>query len=90
MYNLQIYLKDNPNKEELRNTILKDWGVVPAFHEDTHAVVEHRINLQLLEQLSNVKDVEKINGSHAGGGRASRGPVLERDDDDKLSKTGKY
>ena len=80
-YNLQIHVKDNANKEELKNLILKEWGVVPAFYEHNHAVVEHRINLQLLKQLNDLDSVDSISGSRSGGGRASRGPVLERDDD---------
>ena len=80
-YNLQIHLKDNANKDELKNVILKEWGVVPAFYEHNHAVVEHRVNLQLLKQLNDLDSVDTISGSRSGGGRASRGPVLERDDD---------
>ncbi len=80
-YNLQIHVKDNANKDELKNLILKEWGVVPAFYEHNHAVVEHRINLQLLKQLNDLDSVDSISGSRSGGGRASRGPVLERDDD---------
>ncbi len=80
-YNLQIHVKDNANKDELKNVILKEWGVVPAFYEHNHAVVEHRINLQLLKQLNDLDSVDSISGSRSGGGRASRGPVLERDDD---------
>ena len=80
-YNLQIHIKDNANKDELKNVILQEWGVVPGFYEHNHAVVEHRINLQLLKQLNDLDTVDSISGSRSGGGRASRGPVLERDDD---------
>lgn len=80
-YNLQIHVKDNANRDELKNVILKEWGVVPAFYDHNHAVVEHRINLQLLKQLNDLDSVDSISGSRSGGGRASRGPVLERDDD---------
>ena len=80
-FNLQIHVKDNANKDELKNVILKEWGVVPAFYEHNHAVVEHRVNLQLLKQLNDLDSVDTISGSRSGGGRASRGPVLERDDD---------
>lgn len=80
-YNLQIHVRDNANRDELKNVILKEWGVVPAFYDHNHAVVEHRINLQLLKQLNDLDSVDSISGSRSGGGRASRGPVLERDDD---------
>lgn len=54
---------------------------MPAFYEHNHAVVEHRINLQLLKQLNDLDSVDSISGSRSGGGRASRGPVLERNED---------
>jgi hypothetical protein len=80
-YTLQIHLKDNANKDELKNLVLREWEVVPAFYDHNHAVVEHRVNLQLLKQLNDLDTVDSISGSRAGGGRASRGPVLERDDE---------
>ncbi len=80
-YTLQIHVKDNTDKDELKNIVLKEWEVVPAFYEHNHAVVEHRINLQLLKQLNDLDSVESISGSQSGGGRASRGPEIERDGD---------
>ncbi len=80
-YTLQVHIKDNASKDELKNIVLKEWGVVPAFYEHNHAVIEHRVNLQLLKQLNDLGSVESISGSRSGGGRASRGPVLERDDE---------
>jgi hypothetical protein len=91
MYNLQVHLKENSNIDEIRNTVWNEFKVIPAFYSDgTHAVIEHRITLQILENISKLNAVNNISGSYSGGGRASRGPTLERDADDKSSGTGKY
>jgi hypothetical protein len=86
-YNLQIKLIDGFNENNFRESIIRDLGVVPAFHKDEkyggHAAVEHRVNFQTLTYLSNIHDIEYIRGSRSGGGRASIGPQLERDEHDK-------
>lgn len=82
MYTLEVFLKGKPNTEEIRKTIIKDIGVMPAFYDNgTHVVVAHRFNLQMLEYISQFPDVEKIRGTFTGSGRGSSiGPVFERDD----------
>jgi hypothetical protein len=92
-YTLQVFLKEGTNTDSFRETIIKDFGVVPAFHKDEqygeHAAIEHRVNFETLRYLSNFDEVIEIGGSRAGGGRASIGPRLERDTEDKLSDTTK-
>ena len=87
-FNLQIKLREGFNEDNFRESILHDLGVLPGFHKDEkyggHAAVEHRVNFKTLSYLSNMDDVEFIKGSRAGGGRASIGPRLERDEDDKI------
>jgi hypothetical protein len=45
-YMLQVFLKDGSNTDAFRETIIKDLGVVPAFHKyegfGEHATIEHR------------------------------------------------
>jgi hypothetical protein len=92
-YTLQVFLKNGSDTDAFREMIIKDLGVVPAFHKDEefgeHAAIEHRVNFETLNYLSNFDDVIEIGGSRAGGGRASIGPRLERDTEDKLSNTTK-
>ncbi|WP_148687613.1 hypothetical protein [Candidatus Nitrosocosmicus hydrocola] len=87
-YNLQIKLREGFNETSFRESILKDMGVVPAFHQDEkyggHAAVEHRVNFKTLTYLNNMNDISYIRGSRAGGGRASIGPQLDRDEHDKI------
>jgi hypothetical protein len=87
-YNLQIKLREGFNETSFRESILKDMGVVPAFHQDEkyggHAAIEHRVNFKTLTYLNNMNDISYIRGSRAGGGRASIGPQLDRDEHDKI------
>lgn len=87
-YNLQIKLREGFNETSFRESILKDMGVVPAFHQDEkyggHAAVEHRVNFKTLTYLNSMNDISYIRGSRAGGGRASIGPQLDRDEHDKI------
>ena len=87
-YNLQVKLKEGFDENGFRESILRDMGVVPGFHRDEkyggHAAIEHRVNFETLLYLSNMSDVAKIDGSRAGGGRASIGPRLERTEEDKI------
>ena len=82
MYTIEIFLKEKPNKDEIKLIITSGLGVMPAFYDQgTHIVVAHRFNLQMLKYLSNTMDVEKIRGTFTGDGRgASIGPVFDRDD----------
>ena len=82
MYTIEIFLKEKPNKDEIKLIITSGLGVMPAFYDQgTHIVVAHRFNLQMLKYLSDTMDVEKIRGTFTGDGRgASIGPVFDRDD----------
>lgn len=86
-YNLQIKLSEGFDENNFRESIMRDLGVVPAFHQGEkyggHAAVEHRVNFKTLTYLSNMKDVVVIRGSRSGPGRSSIGPRLERDEHDK-------
>lgn len=88
-YNLQIKLREGFDEDRFRESILRDFGVLPAFHRDEkyggHAALEHRVNFDTLSYLSNMGDVDFIKGSRAGGGRASIGPRMERTEEDKIS-----
>lgn len=92
-YTLQVFLKYGSNTDAFRETIIKDLGVVPAIHKDEeyaeHVDIEHRVNFETLHYLSNFDEVIEIGSSRAGGGRASIGPRLERDTEDKLSNITK-
>ena len=54
-YNLQIKLREGFNENNFRESIIRDLGVVPAFHQDEkyggHAAIEHRVNFKTLSYL---------------------------------------
>jgi hypothetical protein len=82
IYTLEIFIKPKPNTkintEEIRNRIINETGMVPAFYDGgTHIVVAHRINFEILKMINDISDVERIRGTYAGGGMASIGPVYE-------------
>ena len=69
----------NPiNTEEIRNRIINETGMVPAFYDGgTHIVVAHKIDFDTLKMINDIETVERIRGTYAGGGMASIGPVYE-------------
>ena len=70
MYTIEIFLKENPNTNEMKSIIEEGLGVMPAFYDHgTHVVVAHRFNLQMLEYISNNLNVEKIRGTFTGAGQ---------------------
>ena len=80
IYTLEVFIKPNQNTEEIRNRIIKETGMAPAFYDGgTHIVVAHKINLDMLKMINDIEFVERIRDTYAGGGMASIGPVYERD-----------
>lgn len=78
LYTLEVFIKPKTNTEELRNRIINETGMVPAFYDGgTHVVVAHKIDFKMLKRINDIDFVEKIKGTYAGGGMASIGPVYD-------------
>jgi hypothetical protein len=78
IYTLEVFVQQNPNVEEIRNRIVRETGMMPAFYEGgTHIVVAHKINFDMLKMINDIEDVERIRGTYCGG--ASIGPVYHKD-----------
>jgi hypothetical protein len=78
IYTLEVFIKPNQNTDEIRNRIIRETGMVPAFYDGgTHIVVAHRINFDMLKMINDIEFVERIRGTYAGGGLASIGPVYD-------------
>jgi hypothetical protein len=78
IYTLEVFIKPNQNTDEIRNRIIKETGMVPAFYDGgTHIVVAHKINFDMLKMINDIEFVERIRGTYAGGGTASIGPVYD-------------
>lgn len=75
IYTLEVFVEPN-HTEEIRNRIIKDTGMVPAFYDGgTHVVVAHKVDFNMLKMINDVEFVERIRGTYSGGGLASIGPV---------------
>jgi hypothetical protein len=78
IYTLEVFIQPKQNTEEIRNRIIKETGMVPAFYDGgTHIVVAHKVDLDVLKMINDIETVERIRGTYAGGGLASIGPVYE-------------
>jgi len=78
IYTLEVFIKPKQNTEEIRNRIINETGMVPAFYDGgTHIVVAHKMDFDTLKMINDIETVERIRGTYAGGGMASIGPVYE-------------
>jgi hypothetical protein len=78
LYTLEVFIKPKQNTEEIKNRIINETGMVPAFYDrGTHIVVAHRVNFNLLKMINDIDFVERIRGTYARGGMASIGPVYD-------------
>ena len=79
IYTLEVFLKPNQNTEEIRNRIISETGMTPAFYDNgTHLVVAHKIDFNMLKMINDIDFVERIRGTYSGS-MASIGPSYERD-----------
>jgi hypothetical protein len=79
IYTLEVFLKPNPNTEEIRNRIISETGMTPAFYDNgTHIVVAHKIDFNMLKMINDIDFVERIRGTYSGS-MASIGPSYDRD-----------
>ena len=78
IYTLEVFLKPNPNTEEIRNRIISETGMTPAFYDNgTHLIVAHKIDFNMLRMINDIDFVEKIRGTYSGS-MASLGPSYDR------------
>ena len=79
VYTLEVFLKPNQNTEEIRNRIISETGMTPAFYDNgTHVVVAHKIDFNMLKMINDIDFVERIRGTYSGS-MASLGPSYDRD-----------
>jgi hypothetical protein len=79
IYTLEVFLKSGQDTEQIRDRIIRETGMTPAFYDNgTHLVVAHKIDFNILKMINDIDFVERIRGTYAGGGMASIGPVYDR------------
>jgi hypothetical protein len=77
IYTLEVFIKAGQNTEQIKNRIIRETGMVPAFYDKgTHIVVAHKINFDMLKMINDIEFVERIRGTYSGG-TASLGPAYD-------------
>lgn len=67
-YMLEIFTKPGTDTEKMRDYIMQRSGMVPSIHDyGTHYVVNQRLSLEALKELSGLDEVVDITGDYAGG-----------------------
>ena len=67
-YMLEIFTKPGTDTEKMRDYIMQRSGMVPSIHDyGTHYVVNQRLSLEALKELSELEEVVDITGDYAGG-----------------------
>ena len=67
-YMLEIFTKPGTDTEKMRDYIMQRSGMVPSIHDHgTHYVVNQRLSLEALKELSELDEVVDITGDYAGG-----------------------
>ena len=77
IYTLEVFIKGGQNTEQIKNRIIRETGMVPAFYDKgTHIVVAHKINFDMLKMINDIEFVERIRGTYSGS-TASLGPAYD-------------
>ena len=67
-YMVEIFTKPGTDAEKMRDYIMQKTGMVPSIHDNgTHYVVNQRLSLEFLKELSNLDEVIDIAGDYTGG-----------------------
>lgn len=65
---VEIFTKPGTDAEKMRDYIMQKTGMVPSIHDNgTHYVVNQRLSLEFLKELSNLEEVIDIAGDYTGG-----------------------
>src|SRR5215831_6608153 len=80
IYTLEVFVKAGQDTNEIRNRIVRETGMVPAFYDvGTHIVVAQRVNFDIIKMINDIEFVDRIRGTYAGV-QGSIGSVCEKDD----------
>jgi len=67
-YMLEIFTKWGTDTEKMRDYIMQRTGMVPSIYDyGTHYVVNQRLSLEALKELSKLDEVVDITGDYTGG-----------------------
>ena len=79
LYTLEVFIKPNQDTQAIRNRIVSETGMSPAFYDQgTHIVVAHKLDFKMLKMINDIDFVERIRGTYVGAGGASIGATYDR------------
>lgn len=66
-YMVEVFTKPKTDSEAKRNLIFKKTGTLPAIYDNgTHYAANHRLTLEMLQEISNDEDVLEVSGEYTG------------------------
>jgi len=67
-YMVEVFTKPGTNSQDKRELIFNKTGMIPAIYDNgTHYVANHRLTLEMLEQICKDEDVIEVTGEYTGG-----------------------
>ncbi len=67
-YIVEIFTKEGTNSDEMKNKIFEKTGMLPTVYDKgTHYVVNQRLTLEVLKEISDSEEVIEIKGDYTGG-----------------------
>ena len=67
IYMVEVFTKPGVNPEAAKEYIFEKTGMVPAIYDNgTHFVTNHKLNLQMLKEISDSDDVIEVAGEYTG------------------------
>ena len=68
MYTLEVFTKPGADSQAVRNCIYEKTGTVPSIYDNgTHYVINQKLTLELLKEISDHEDVLEVTGVYTGG-----------------------
>ena len=66
MYTIEVFTKKGTDPEEAKRYIFEKTGMMPAVYDKgTHYVINQKLTLQILKEISDCEDVLEITGEYS-------------------------
>lgn len=67
-YIVEIFTKEGTDSDSIKNKIFEKTGMLPTVYDKgTHYVVNQRLTLEILKEISDSDEVEEVKGDYTGG-----------------------
>jgi hypothetical protein len=78
---VEVFTKPNVDSEAARKNIFEKTGMVPAVYQNgTHYVTNHKLTLEILNEISDSSDVLEVAGDYTGNITARGSSHVHTDD----------